>query len=299
MENEAPLTENAIFVDENRQIFRGETALRLIRERGETKVDARVGMVQVPTERWQEAQRYERRTWMEGRATLTDRNEEHEDFFASYRPLKGLRFQHAIELGCGPFTNLRKILVRCKCEAIDLLDPLAESYLDHPYCRYRRGRFGGVFSTSLIPFSQRGGLKHPVTFLRHKMEEWSIGRFIGHPVRLHAVAIEDFVAPSSFDLCVMINVIEHCRDADAVFSRVLEMTSSGSYFVFADKIYDGPKEALLASHRFDAGHPLRCDHSLIRMFLTSHFHSLWDAHVTVAEGDEPYRAHYFIGVRKS
>ena len=153
MENKAPSTENAIFVDENRQIFRGEKALRLIRERGETKVDARVGMVRVPTERWQEAQRYERRTWMEGRATLTDRNEEHEDFFAGYRPLQGLRFQHAIELGCGPFTNLRKILLRCKCEAIDLLDPLADSYLNHPYCRYRRGRLGGVLSTSLIPFS--------------------------------------------------------------------------------------------------------------------------------------------------
>ena len=298
MSTESSNSEEAIFVDENRNIFKGQEAIQRINSRKNEEVDPQKGIIKVDQERWKEAQRYERRTWMEGVAAMSDRNEEHESCFGAYRALAGKHFGSAIELGCGPFTNMRKILSHCSVENIHLLDPLATDYLDHPFCRYKMRRLGGILKTTLIPWTPRGGLKHPVRFYKHKLDEWQIGKLQGRSVTLHASGIEDFVPSQTFDLCVMINVIEHCRDVEKIFERILEMTRSGSYFLFADKIYGAQSEAELSKTRFDAGHPLRVDYSVIRMFLQDHFNPLWNAEVSETEGSQTYQCSYFIGTRK-
>ena len=290
---------DARYVDENRNIFRGQKAIELIQERVETPVDPVKGVVKVDHDRWLEAQRYERRTWMEGIAAMSDRNEDHEVSFNRYQALDGKSFASAIELGCGPFTNMRKILSHCSIGEIHLLDPLANDYLEHPFCRYKGKSLGGIMKTSLIPWSPRGGLKHPFRFYKHKWNEWQIGGWTGRPITLHASTIEDFIPQRTYDLCVMINVIEHCLDIDQIFSRILEMTTMGSYFLFADKIYSAKEESESAAYMFDAGHPLRVDYSIIRNFLETHFTGIDEAEISVSKGNTIYKFNYYIGKRKS
>ena len=292
-------SEEAVFVDENRNVIKGEKALELIQARTLDAIDLSKGVIRVDADRWQEAQRYERRTWMEGIAAMSDRNEDHEASFGGYRALAGKRFASAIELGCGPFTNMRKILMHCAVGDIHLLDPLALDYLKHPFCRYKHRMLGGVLKTTLLPWTRRGGLKHPMRFYKHKWDEWKVGHWFGRPIRLHASGIEDFKPPQAFDLCVMINVIEHCQDVEKIFNRILEMTAAGSHFVFADKIYNAEEEARLARFRFDAGHPLRVDYAIVREFLRANFEPIWDAELFESEGTEGYKCNYFIGIRKA
>jgi hypothetical protein len=289
-------TKNALFVDEHRNIIRGQRAIELIQEREAQPIDPEKGIIKVDQKRWQEAQRYERRTWMEGLATMSDRNEHHDLNFNRYEALSGRSFASAIELGCGPFTNMRKILTRCSIGEIHLLDPLASDYLEHPFCRYRGKKLGGVTKTSLIPWSSKGGLKHPLRFYKHKWNEWQIGGLSGRPITLHTSSIEDFSPPQTYDLSVMINVIEHCLDIEKIFSRILEMTTPGSHFVFADKIYIAKVEAETATYQFDAGHPLRVDYSVIRSFLDAHFDAILD---NETEGNANSKDVYYIGKRKS
>ncbi len=290
---------DALYVDENRNIFTGTKAIEKIQERVDQPVDPVKGVVKVDHDRWLEAQRYERRTWMEGIAAMSDRNEDHEESFNHYQALDGKSFASAIELGCGPFTNMRKILSLCSVGEIHLLDPLANDYLKHPFCRYKGKRLGGILKTSLIPWSPRGGLKHPVRFFKHKYNEWQIGGWTGRPITLHASTIEDFTPQKKYDLCVMINVIEHCLDIDQIFSRILEMTTTGSYFLFADKIYSAKEESESAAYKFDAGHPLRVDYSVIRHFLETHFTGILDTVINEAHGGTISKFNYFIGKRKS
>lgn len=299
MKTSEPDSNQAIFVDENRNVIKGEKALELIRSRRPENIDPLKGVFKVDTDRWQEAQRYERRTWMEGVAALSDRNEDHEKNFDGYKKLQGKSFGSAIELGCGPFTNLRRILTHCNVDEIHLLDPLANDYLQHPFCRYKNKNLGGVLKTSFIPWSKRGGIKHPVRFYKHKLEEWKIGRLSGRPVTLHASGIEDFQPPQTYDLCVMINVIEHCRNVEEIFARILEMTKAGSYFVFADKLYNALNETEISSYKFDAGHPLRVDYSVVRNFLLSNFDSALDAEIVEQEDGQSFQSNYFIGIRKA
>ena len=236
---------------------------------------------------------------MEGVAAMSDRNEEHESCFGGYHSLVGKHFKSAIELGCGPFTNMRRILQRCKIDEIHLLDPLANDYLEHPFCRYKGKRLGGVVKTTLIPWSRRGGFKHPLRFYKHKLDEWRVGAWTGRPITLHATGIEDFVPPKAYDLCVMINVIEHCRDVEKIFSNILQMTQPGSCFLFADKVYHAQDELQLAKTRFDAGHPLRVDYAILKEFLHANFEPVWDAQISETEGADSYQCAYFIGTRRS
>ena len=54
--------DKALFVDENRNIFKGQEAIDRIKSRKNEVVDPQKGIVKVDQERWKEAQRYERRT---------------------------------------------------------------------------------------------------------------------------------------------------------------------------------------------------------------------------------------------
>ena len=64
-------------------------------------------------------------------ATADDHNYLNYLDFAGYQVLTGLRFERVIELGCGPFTNLRYIARRCDISTVELLDPLIGDYLQH------------------------------------------------------------------------------------------------------------------------------------------------------------------------
>ncbi|MDB4669544.1 methyltransferase [bacterium] len=302
MTKEDSTEKKAYYVDEHRNVLEGDEAIQKIQERQNSTQVTDEGVLKVDRERWEEAQRYERRTWMDGQASLSDRNEDHREKFANYALIRGRHFDRAIELGCGPFTNLRFILEESQIDQVDLLDPLMDDYENHQYCRYRGGKLGGVLNTSMIPFSFKGGFKHPIRFLRHKLNEWRIGGVFGKKVNLHPCGIEDYEGVEQFDLVVIINVIEHCRDIDLIFQTIDRILKPGGTFVYSDKIYHASEEAELSRIQFDAGHPIRVDHSVIKKFLDEKFDSQFYSVISSVYQFKNHRRErkydYFIGTKK-
>src|SRR5262249_6222561 len=160
------------------------------------------------------------RHWMErGRNATNDRNDEHYVGFDKYQAIQGLSFEHAIELGCGPFTNLRLIGNVCRIKRCTLLDPLIDSYLAHPHCSFTR---------HFLFLQEREGRSLP-----HRM--WK--RVTRRPMRyLHSVAVAETIAspieqmPTNhqYDLVAVINVLEHCFDAERVFAKILSVMRKGA-----------------------------------------------------------------------
>lgn len=283
-----------LFIDEQRKVLSGQeakAALEKVSDAGHLSVDQ--GIVRVPSARWQKAQAYERCYWMTSAAeACEDRNMAHAVLFDAYRTLRGRVFEHAIELGCGPFTNLRLMAGRCTIKACALLDPLVETYLAHPHCTYDRQ---ALRAESALSFRlARTGLF------------WSEGRVLNAlrryiPVQaLLATSIEEMPSTVSYDLIAMINVLEHCYDAGKVLEKILSIMREGAVFVFHDRYYDHAQVADLTRNRlYDAGHPLRVERKVLDQFLGDHFEAMYRRveHIPhVVDGmDLSHDAVYFIG----
>ncbi len=291
-----------MYIDENADIFEGNDALRLLEEKNDRNlVDSSEGVVRVPLHRWEEAQRYERRTWMEkNRSALDDRNHYHAERFACYAPLRGMRFDRAIEVGCGPFTNLRLILQHATARHIYLLDPLIDAYLTHPHCFYGNQRLGGL--AKLWCWQKTVAAVHPVSFSRDLRNAWRVGGLSGRPVHLVKSSIEDYHAEHPFDLVVMVNVLEHCRDSGAVFQRVAEMVAPGGMLVFHDVLYSAAELEQLTAVLYDAGHPLRVGSEVVESFLREHFTMVMHAEYLVTHHFRSMkmdrRELYFVGRKR-
>jgi SAM-dependent methyltransferase len=123
-----------------------------------------------------------------------------------------------IELGCGPYTNTRLILEQRKARSVVCSDPLVRSYVD----------FAG----------------------RWLAEAHGAGR-----VEIDDHPIEETPFPrGSFDVVVMINVLDHVRDAGLCMRNAIGLVRPGGFFVFGQDLSDDED---LAYHPYDVGHPIR------------------------------------------
>jgi SAM-dependent methyltransferase len=195
----------------------------------------------VSAERWQEAQQWELSLWHEGqrkkgwkrlvwpvvapvlralnwrRSWGDDWNHWWKDRFDGYRFLP-LEPGDCIELGCGPYTNTRLVLADRRPRRAVCSDPLIRSYITF------RGRW--------------------------LAEAYAAGR-----VEIDDYPIEDSpFAPESFDLVVMINVLDHVRDADLCMQTAIRLLRPGGYFLLGQDLSD---EEDVARHPHDVGHPIR------------------------------------------
>jgi len=258
---------NPLFIDADINVFEGQDASQRLLQKNDLRFfAANSGVVQVDSGRWQEAQRYERKTWMRrARFAVDDRNLLHKRRFNGYQAIRNMSFDRGIELGCGPFTNMRYVLESCRVGEIHLLDPLIKDYLRLPSCRYRNGRLGGI---SLRP-SLSGLLawRHPFQQIQHVRNAFRIGAK-GRAVIIHDDPIEGFRPQDNFDLVVLINVIEHCRDVEIVFDKVSSMLSPGGVLIFHDKFLEASLLKDIVSSLYDAGHPLRIDMRIAERYLS-------------------------------
>ena len=220
-----------IFVNKEIEVIKGEDASRLINEKNEMKFfEDGIGIKKIDKIRWLEAQYYERKTWCNSaaKAMITDRNEEHQKNFDYYKILPSILENDlsVIELGCGPYTNLRFILpsIRKSIDCVDLLDPLINDYmLNSPNCTYKNSILGiyqvNTFNTS----------------------------------------IEEFKNTRKYNLVVMINVLDHCFDMDLVFEKISDIIREDGILLLEERVYKGKDKALKESieNTYDAGHPLR------------------------------------------
>ena len=290
-----------LYVDENLNFVTGDEAARALREHSDAAfLDPGKGVVRVPKQRWQQAQKYERDTWLVANAAASDdRNTAHEAGFGGYAALGSRVFRRAIELGCGPFTNLRIVARHCRIERCSLLDPLILQYLDHPHCRYDRKSLligetslGRTLGTSRIG----RGLRRLVRAVFPSAVEQRLPI-----VQLLPMPIEEMPG-GSYDLVVMINVLEHCFDATAIFDKILRILTPGGVLVFHDKLFDPGEIEADVRTRFDAGHPLRVARPVIEAFVEKNFAPLYRKAGKVQDEFEDIdlsrEGIYFIGERK-
>lgn len=290
-----------IHIDSDVHVRTGEEARQALEAENDGEfLSEDKGIVRVPADRWRTAQKTERKHWMDlGIGSDTDRNQEHFDNFGGYQALAGETFGSAIELGCGPFTNLRLIADVARVARCTLLDPLIESYLTHPNCAYTR--------SELFLENTRAAL--PVRRLRRKVLRRlpSLrGRLPGArrvPIdRLLATPIEQMPTGDRYTLLAIINVIEHCYDVEAVFANILTVLEPGGVLVFHEPLFDHRVVSNLVATVYDAAHPLQVDRSVILAFLQDNFVPLYQHksfHANVFEGEDlSYEGIYFIGRKK-
>jgi len=101
----------SIFVDSEIRVHKGSSVVQRPRDRNNLKYFTQQGILQVDQARWQGAQQHERKTWMTNLVHANyDRYHDHKNKFRGDPTIAGRSFNRFIELGSGPFTNLRLIL---------------------------------------------------------------------------------------------------------------------------------------------------------------------------------------------
>lgn len=208
---------------------------------------------------WDGSQRWELDIWQKSVAP-GDRWQQHKAWLNHYAPLFKVPLGDVLEIGSGPYTQTMYMIDavgRDTLRSLTLVDPLIEEYLlTVNHVRYRN-------------FTE-----YPV-----------------HLVRAGAEDADHVLRDEAFDVVVMINVVEHCRNAWRVLQTLWNKLKPGGVLVFSEYVYD---------HRgffVEAGHEIKLRKGTIRMLL-QHFDPMfvrWFDH----EGDYPDRAGiYFVGRKK-
>jgi SAM-dependent methyltransferase len=264
---------NKLFIDKEINVFYSGEADKRLKEKNDLKYfdENFHGIHKVDIERWQEAQFYEKKTWMnKGIFISDDRNHDHLKRFNDYIELQNHFFKHKkndfsiIELGCGPFTNIRLLLEKFKYfnfEKISLLDPLISEYLEHPNCFYKNKKVYEKEAT------------------------------------IHCSSIEDFVTEEKYDLLLITNVLEHCYDIDKIFTKIIDLLKKDGILIFSDVFFKGVDALQLAEKIYDAGHPLKLSEDKMKIFL-SNFEPLLDNEFKALYEQEWRNDKYFIGIKK-
>jgi len=165
-----------------------------------------------------------------------------------------------IELGCGPYGNTRLIAADRTLKRVVCSDPLARHYIR----------------------------------LRHT--------WLSKQYRKAAILIDDSpaeecpYASSYFDMVVMINVLDHVRDARACLAQAARILKPGGHLVLGQDLSNDQDEA--RTH-FDVGHPIRLRLDDLGPYLLS-YEPLFQRLLPREQGRNP-DAHYatlvFIGVK--
>jgi SAM-dependent methyltransferase len=192
--------------------------------------------------RWQQAQQWELATWRDQHALyhtsrrarlsrllrlltmrrpppveMDDWNHWWREKFDGYRFLPE-EIENAIELGCGPFTNMRLILQGRQIKHVFCSDPLAR-------------RYAALKGTWL----SRAWRKADVLIDDHPIEKCPF-------------------ASDYFGLVVLVNVLDHVQDAALCLRQAIRITAPEGYLVIGQDLSD--EEDLRATAE-DVGHPVK------------------------------------------
>jgi len=202
------------------------------------------GIVQIPNRIWREALRQEMKVWAKSRAS-DDRASEHERGFAHFAVLKTHAFGRVLEIGCGPYTQLKTAVASAfsgsppGLQDIVLLEPNGKNYMRQvAHCSYRNGTL------------------------------------LGKPVTLLAIGAEDLDI-EGMDTVISINVIDHVQDALAMLRNTHRALKTGGVLIWHDRWFDTPFGCRDQVQNFEVTlHPMRPRFALIEHFLT-HFEPLY------------------------
>jgi SAM-dependent methyltransferase len=234
--------------------------------------ELRVPDLSVPVERWRQAQRWEGELWKNANRPLRNaakrvlqrcglRSREVGDDWnhwwaerLDWYKFVPARIENAVEFGCGPYTNLRLISKGRIIDHAYCSDPLLRSYLKFRY--------------TWLSDSYR---RHKVLVDDHAMEECPFA--------------SDF-----FDLVVIINVLDHVRDAAECLRQAVRVTRPGGLLIVGQDLTSA-EDLSLPQVRSDIGHPIRVVHQTLDSFLQPAFNPTLYQILPRDQGREP-AAHY-------
>jgi 2-polyprenyl-6-hydroxyphenyl methylase/3-demethylubiquinone-9 3-methyltransferase len=200
----------------------------------------------VTRERWWEAQEWERHHWVRTQRLRSryckntiwrllaatgfvpkhrgdDWNVWWRTQFSDYNFLP-VEVENAIEVGCGPYTNVRLMLDRCKMRHLVLSDPLIRTYVH--------------FKLTFVAEMYR---KAACILDDHPLEELPF-------------------APDYFDLAVMINVLDHVQDADRCMRNLVNVIRPGGLLIVGQDLTNEEDLRALQRDPGAVGHPIKLDH---------------------------------------
>jgi SAM-dependent methyltransferase len=187
-----------------------------------------------------------------------------EKAFEDYRFLPSCA-ENCIELGCGPYTNWRLIAKRCKAQHLFLSDPLIKTYV-----RFRQ--------TFLAELYRRG-----------------FAILDDHPIE------ECPFADNYFDVTVIINVLDHVRDAGVCLRKAIAITKPGGILVLGQDLTNEDDLQKLRGAPGEIGHPITVDHQWIEEILGKRFDALIQKVISREHGRAPehhYGTFIFAGRKK-
>ena len=170
--------------------------------------------------------------------------------------------KNVIELGAGPYTNIRVILECRSASHVICSDPLVKEYL----------RFRGQWLARMWQ-------ERKVYVDDHPLEECPF-------------------ASDYFDLAVVVNVLDHCRDSLACIRQAVRITKPGGYLVIGQDLSNFDDVQRIGD---DIGHPIRIDHDTLDTELLHAFRKVHYKILSREEGRNPsahYGTYVFIGQKR-
>ena len=171
--------------------------------------------------------------------------------FEGYREIPAL-IESAVELGCGPYTNIRLIRKDRVIESVICNDPLMNRYL----------QLGGNW---VAIESAKGNIL-----------------LDDHPIEERPFSDE------TFDLVIMINVLDHVMDAMLCLDVAVGITKPAGYLVLGQDLSD---QRDVAQSGNDVAHPIRIHHHDIDQRVFMQFSPRFKKLLPREEGRNP-GAHY-------
>ena len=210
----------------------------------------------VDHDRWEMAQAWERQHWIRNHKALArygknwiwrvlaalgmvpkyrgdDRNTWWQRSFENYSFLPP-RVENALEVGCGPYTNIRLIRGACQPEHLFLSDPLIRTYVN----------FKMTFVNELYREAACCLDDHPLEQLPF--------------------------ADGYFDLAVMINVLDHVQDARACMESLIRVLKPGGFVVIGQDL-SNEEDSKQQPDGLRTGHPITLDESWFNPYLEGNF----------------------------
>jgi SAM-dependent methyltransferase len=142
---------------------------------------------------------------------------------------------NALEVGCGPYTNVRLLLDRCRFEHLYLSDPLIRTYV----------KFKLTFVAEM--YRQAGCVLDD-----HPLEELPF-------------------ASDYFDLVVMINVLDHVQDAHKCMENLVRVTKPGGILIVGQDLSNEQDVDAMKDDLGAVGHPIKLDHQWFEPYLGKGF----------------------------
>lgn len=157
----------------------------------------------------------------------------------------------ALEVGCGPYTNVRLMLDRCRFEHLYLSDPLIRTYV-----------------------------KFKLTFVS-EMYKRAACVLDDHPLE------ELPFATDYFDLAVMINVLDHVQDARRCMENLIRVVKPGGILILGQELTNEEDLKAVRDDPGAVGHPIKLDHGWFAPYLEKDFQPIINKVLSREQGRAP------------